>query len=171
MGLINIEIKARCNDPDFIEKILKDENAKYIGTDHQTDTYFKTKTGRLKLREGNIENALIYYEREDRSGPKKSDVVLYKTEHDSALKELLTKSLGIKVIVKKKRKIFFIHNVKFHIDEVKNLGYFLEIEAIDEKGTIGKEKLLEQCKQYLAKFHIKSDDLISNSYSDMLLKE
>ena len=38
----------------------------------------------------------------------------------------------------KKREIYFIHNVKFHIDNVKNLGTFIEIEAIDEytKHTI-----------------------------------
>jgi len=170
MGFINIEIKARCSEPEFIEKVLAEKNAEYIGTDHQTDTYFNVRTGRLKLREGNIENALIYYEREDRSGPKKSNVVLYKTEFDGALKEILTKSLGIKVIVEKKRKIFFIGNIKFHIDEVKNLGHFVEIEAIDKKGTKGKEILLEQCNRYLSRFDIKPNELISNSYSDMLLK-
>jgi len=53
---------------------------------------------------------------------------------------------------------------------VKDLGTFVEVEAIDKDGSIGKEKLLEQCNEYLKKFDIKDKDLISVSYSDLLLK-
>ncbi|HFD33211.1 MAG TPA: CYTH domain-containing protein, partial [Gammaproteobacteria bacterium] len=53
----------------------------------------------------------------------------------------LTAALGIFKIVDKQRRIYFIGNVKFHIDEVKGLGSFVEIEAIDEDGNIGLEKL------------------------------
>ena len=34
-------------------------NPKFIGEDNQEDTYFNVAKGRLKLREGNIENSLI----------------------------------------------------------------------------------------------------------------
>jgi len=85
------------------------------------------------------------------------------------LKEILTKALGILVVVDKKREIYFIDNVKFHIDIVENLGTFVEIEAIDNDGDIGKEKLLEQCQLYLDMFNIPQKDLISVSYSDLLL--
>jgi adenylate cyclase class IV len=61
--------------------------------------------------------------------------------------------------------------VKFHLDHVNNLGSFVEIEAIDSDGKIGKDKLLEQCNYYLKLFKIKQEDLISNSYSDLLLKK
>jgi adenylate cyclase class IV len=57
----NIEIKARCNDLDKIRSILKTKNALFKGVDNQVDTYFNSKIGRLKLREGNIESNLIYY--------------------------------------------------------------------------------------------------------------
>ncbi|MBU0536174.1 MAG: adenylate cyclase, partial [Nanoarchaeota archaeon] len=69
----NIEIKARCSDHARIRDILLREKADFKGTDHQIDTYFNTCNGRLKLREGNIENSLIFYKREDKTGPKKSD--------------------------------------------------------------------------------------------------
>jgi len=46
----------------------------------------------------------------------------------------------------------------------------VEIEAIDSDGKIGKDKLLEQCNFYLNLFKIKQENLISNSYSDLLLK-
>ncbi|MCD4683717.1 MAG: class IV adenylate cyclase [Bacteroidales bacterium] len=168
---MNIEIKAYCSDPQFIETILHEKNAEFVGTDHQVDTYFNCSKGRLKLREGNIENALIQYNRDNIAGPKKSDVLLYKTKPGSGLKEILSKSIGIRVIVNKERKIFFIDNIKFHIDKVKGLGSFIEIEAIDKTGKMDQTKLFEQCQRYLTKFGIRETDLIDVSYSDLLIQK
>jgi len=106
MGYLNIiEIKARCPDPQAIRAILQARNAAFRGTDQQTDTYFKVNRGRLKLREGQIENSLVYYEREDRTGPKQSDVMLFPSTPGSSLKEILSRSLGILVAVEKQREI------------------------------------------------------------------
>jgi adenylate cyclase class 2 len=163
-----IEIKARCENPDKVRKILKTRSAIYVGKDHQIDTYFKVNTGRLKLREGKIENYLIHYNRENTKGPKKSSVLLYKTNPGSSLKSILTKALGVLVVVEKQREIYFIENVKFHIDNVKNLGRFVEIEAIGEGSKSDRKKLDEQCRHFLELFEIASKDLIPNSYSDML---
>lgn len=171
MGHINIEIKAKSSNSNKIRQILKNKKADFKGLDHQVDTYFKVNYGRLKLREGDIENYLIHYQREDQEGPKQSNVTLLKSPPDSALKVILTKSLGLLVIVDKQREIYFIENVKFHIDEVKDLGSFIEIEAIDKDGLIGKDKLSQQCKQYMELFSIKNADLISCSYSDLLLNK
>src|ERR1700754_1751811 len=71
MSFTNVEIKARCADPLPIRQYLL-ANALFSGVDEQTDTYFNVKNGRLKLREGNIENNLIYYERDNQAGPKNS---------------------------------------------------------------------------------------------------
>lgn len=171
MKHLNIEIKAKCNNHEKIRSILKSRNADFKGTDHQIDTYFKVNNGRLKLREGNIENFLVFYEREDKEGPKQSDVILFKSDPNSSLKEILLKSLSSLVVVDKQREIYFVENVKFHIDTVKNLGTFMEIEAIDSDGSFGKEKLLEQCENYLQLFDIPKSDLISVSYSDLLLQK
>ncbi len=171
MAILNIEIKAKSNNQNKIREILKSKNANFKGVDHQIDTYFNVGFGRLKLREGNIENNLIHYNRENKEGPKQSDIILFKSAPKSKLKELLTKALGTLIVVDKKRKIYFLENVKFHIDTVKNLGTFIEIEAIDKDGLIGKEKLLEQCNYYLDLFEISKDDLISVSYSDLLLQK
>jgi predicted adenylyl cyclase CyaB len=167
----NIEIKARCSDLKKIRKILVSQKADFQGVDHQIDTYFKVNNGRLKLREGNIENDLIFYNRENKRGPKKSEVILLKNNPKSYLKKILEASLRKLIIVDKYREIVFIKNVKFHLDKVKNLGTFVEIEARDQKGKFSQEKLLEQCNFYLKLFGIKEKDLINNSYSDMLLKK
>lgn len=167
---MNIEIKAKCSDQDRIRKILGSNSADFKGVDHQIDTYFNVNSGRLKLREGNIENHLVYYERENIKGPKESSTILFDSDPGSSLKEILSRSLGQLIVVDKKREIYFIGNVKFHLDTVKDLGTFVEIEAIDEKGDMGREKLLEQCSHFLALFKIKKEDLLADSYSDMLIK-
>ncbi len=61
MRKINIEIKARCDDPGRVRAALAARGARSAGTDHQRDTYFRVPAGRLQLRQGNIEKALIYY--------------------------------------------------------------------------------------------------------------
>ncbi len=171
MAHINIEIKAKSENQDKIREILKSRNADFKGIDHQIDTYFKVNNGRLKMREWNIENNLIYYKRENKPGPKQSDIILFDSDPKSSLKDILINSLGILVIVDKKREIYFIDNIKFHIDIVENLGTFVEIEAIDSKGNIWKDKLLEQAQFFLDLFKISEKDLISVSYSDLLLSK
>lgn len=168
MPHINVEIKARCSDPAAVRERLAERGARFVGTDHQTDTYFSAAAGRLKLREGEIENALIYYDRPDQAGPKQSDVTLFHPSPDSPLKQMLSRAMGIDVVVEKRREIYFVENVKFHIDDVEALGTFVEIEAIDEHGSIGVDTLRRQCQEYLDVFAIAQEDLLSTSYSDML---
>lgn len=169
MSLINIEIKARCANPAAIRECLQEQGAAFHGTDLQTDTYFNTLTGRLKLRQGNIENNLIYYERPDQSGPKQSDFSLLPVADGEVLKVMLTKTMGVKVSVTKKREIWFIGNVKFHLDELEGLGSFVEIEASNKTAPLSVEELHAQCNYYLQLFGIKKEDLLQQSYSDMLL--
>jgi len=166
---LNVEIKARSNDPGFVRQWLLSHEADFKGTDHQTDTYFKVKEGRLKLRQGNIENSLIHYKRNNQAGPKDSEVTMTQVANGKELKSVLEKAMGILVDVVKEREIYFIENVKFHIDSVPGLGNFVEIEAIDSNGSIGKEKLLEQCEYYMQQLAIKKEDLVPTSYSDLLL--
>jgi adenylate cyclase class 2 len=170
MSYINIEIKAKCFHPEKVEAFLLAAGAKFVGLDHQKDTYFTVPAGRLKLRQGNIENTLIFYNRPDQEGPKQSDFFLSKMTDGPATEQLLAKALGIKVIVEKFRKIFYIDNVKFHLDEVPGLGSFTEIEAgnlADPSKTI--DDLKAQCDYYMKAFEIADADLIHHSYSDMLL--
>ncbi|MEE9436216.1 MAG: class IV adenylate cyclase [Candidatus Adiutricales bacterium] len=165
---IIVEIKARCADIQRARKVLEKEKAEFRGLDHQVDTYFKVGSGRLKLREGEIENALIFYNRKNKTGPKESKVTLFKTGKDSPLKEILTKSLGVLTRVDKQREIYFIENVKFHLDILEDFGTFIEIEAIGD-GLRDRQELLKQCEYYLDLFNIYEEDLVPGSYSDLYL--
>ncbi|HMG69430.1 MAG TPA: class IV adenylate cyclase, partial [Chitinophagaceae bacterium] len=163
---LNIEIKATCRHPEFIRGYLEKNQADFKGTDLQVDTYFNVSQGRLKLREGNIENNLIYYERNDHTGAKESNFQLIPVTDTKGLKEILSKCCGIKVIVEKKREIYFIQNVKFHLDHIVGLGNFVEIEASDLHAPVSKEELQRQCNFYIKEFGLKEEELVPVSYSD-----
>ena len=169
MAHLNFEFKASTNKLLELEDKLIGLKPFFKGEDHQCDTYFIVPKGRLKLREGNIENSLIYYERENTSGSKQSHILLYRHEPNTTLKEILTTTHGIKIIVNKSRRIYFIDNVKFHFDTVAGLGTFIEVEAIDADGHLGLEKIKAQCAHYAAFFDVQPQDYIAVSYSDMML--
>lgn len=163
-----IEFKARCDNPDRIREIVKSLDPRMAGTDRQVDTYFNVPNGRLKLRQGTIENNLIFYNRPDGAAPKQSDVNLYKPASSPELLALLTTAFSIDVQVVKTREIYFIQNVKIHIDDVDGLGSFVEVEAIDSDGTLDVEILSAQCDRFLRLFDIAPDSLVAVSYSDLL---
>lgn len=169
MSLLNIEIKAFCPDLSQVRTRLLALSPQPAGTDIQEDIYFQVPSGRLKLRKGNIENALIYYQREETKGLKKSEIILYKTDPGNSPEIILAASLGIKVKVVKKREIYFLENVKFHLDEVEGLGSFAEIEAIDQDGSMGEAALAAQCLKYMEILGLTKDQCIDQSYSDMLI--
>jgi adenylate cyclase class 2 len=168
---LNYEFKAKTTRIDELEQQLQQRSPRFVGEDAQKDTYFQVQHGRLKLREGNIENSLIHYIRHNVAGAKQSDVILYEHAPAPRLKDALTAALGIKVVVDKRRRIYFVGNVKLHFDRVAGLGTFVEVEAIDADGSIGIDKLKEQCAEYAAFLDIREEDYMSESYSDMLLKE
>lgn len=168
---LNIEFKARSGRNKELEARIAPLNPRFAGEDLQVDTYFNVAHGRMKLREGNIENALIHYQRSNIAGAKQSDVLLYQHQPDPALKAVLTAALGVKVVVEKRRRIYFIDNVKIHFDEVAALGQFVEVEAIDQDGSIGIDKLQEQCRHFAQLFGIADTDYLAHSYSDLLLEQ
>lgn len=163
----NLEIKARCENPEQAELWLQANGAVFHGLDHQTDIYFHVPSGRLKLRRGNVENSLIYYERLENKGPKRSDVYLERLPAGNGMEQVLKAALGERFRVEKKRKIYFIDHVKFHIDEVKGLGQFVEIEVISNPDD-DPEQARKTCLYYMEKLGIKESDIVSASYSDLV---
>ena len=162
-----IEIKARANSHEKARLVLQQHEARFSGVDHQIDTYFIARNGRLKLREGNIECSLIAYERVETDRLKESSVVLYKPADPSTLKRALASSIGVRGTVDKMREIFFVGNIKFHLDDVKGVGRFIEIEAISEGGVPGREVLEKQVDDFMKLMEITDSDLVRESYVDL----
>jgi adenylate cyclase class 2 len=150
MSIQIIEFKAAIPDIAAAEIKLQTLSPFFKGEDHQVDTYFNTTRGRLKLREGDIESALIWYDRPNDAGNKLSNVLLYKPNPGTDLKNILTQSNGIKV---------------------KGLGQFIEVEAIDEDGSLGVDHIKAQCEHYARFFEIEQQQYISHSYSDLIIEK
>jgi len=165
--MTNIEIKARCEDMQRAEENLNAIYAGLAGTFHQKDTYFKVAEGRLKLRElGPDEGHLIYYKREDVAGPKRSDYEVAFTTDPETLRNMLCEVLGAWVEVEKTRRVWLWENVRIHLDDVKSLGVFVELEAVtDEKGI---EESHQRVETLMRALEIRSDQLVEGSYGDLM---
>ena len=99
MKRVNFEFKARLKDETVVRAALKRLRARYIGRDHQIDTYFKVAQGRLKLREGKIENALIFYNRSNAARARRAKIEMALLARRNGMKAVLTKAFGVRVVV------------------------------------------------------------------------
>lgn len=170
----NIEIKARINNIENLEALAQAKATQFLGIDHQIDTYYKTQEGRLKLRESSLSKTtkLIPYLRPDTIGPKVSLYTFLTSEQPDLAKELLGKILGTEVVVDKHRSIYLIDNVRVHLDKVKDLGEFFELEAVYDVDTEEeRRKEIQKVDELLAYFGITKVSLISGSYRELLLKK
>lgn len=163
----NIELKARLRDIESARKTAAAIATEHPGTQHQIDTYFHCRRGRLKLREIEGQPAqLIWYARPDEQGPKASDYLLVPVGDAPFLKSALTAAMGVAGVVDKRREIFLWQNVRIHLDQVAGLGTFIEFEAVLGPGiedSAGEIQLAELSRR----FGLGPDDLVAGSYAEM----
>jgi predicted adenylyl cyclase CyaB len=167
----NIEFKARCDDLDLIRRLLADKNIELDYRMHQIDTYFNVSLGRdrgrLKLREIVGERCeLIQYQRSDLAQARESDYLVVPVENVDLIKEALQRSLGVWVIVDKVRELYLWEHTRVHLDQVKGLGYFIELETVISDQ--GKEDAQEECERIRQALAISTENLMALSYSDMV---
>ncbi len=163
-----VELKARYEDLGKARALLGASGK--VGVYRQTDTYFAIGERRLKLREveGRTTAQLVYYERPNRVEAKESEVLLYEVADPATLKEMLTRVLGIQVIVRKRREVYRHDGVQVHLDEVDGLGRFLEFELAVEDTADGVEAGRAKLAAMRRLFDIPDEDLVASSYSDLL---
>lgn len=166
MKLINFEFKARLRDESVVRRALKRLRARYLGEDHQIDTYFKVARGRLKVREGKIENALIFYNRTNAACARQSNVEMMLLPRLNSMKKILRRVLEVRAVVNKRREIYFVGTVKVHVDRVRGLGRFVEVEAISRSGDIAQARRL--ASKFRKLFCIPTADIVGKSYSDLV---
>lgn len=169
MKHVNFEFKARLKNEEHVRAVLKQLRARLAGTDRQADTYFIVPSGRLKLREGRIENALIFYRRSNTPQARRASVEMMLLPRRNSLRAILTAALGVLAAVNKRREIYFVGNVKIHLDRVQRLGKFVEVEAISRTGDIAK--IRAQARRFQKLLGIRSSDLVGQSYADLILQK
>lgn len=161
---MSVKVKAVCEGHDYVKGILLSRGALFKGLDHQIDTYFEVPSGSLKLREGNLENLVIY------SNPKDKDVIVYSFAPNCGLKQIIFNSLKPLVVVYKSREIFAIDKVKFNLDNVKDLGRFIVIDVRDDHGILSYNDMVEESNYYTSILDISPRNFVMDSYANLLLK-
>ncbi len=164
----NVELKARLDSRDRVRSIAAQLATERLADQHQIDTYFVCRQGRLKLRDINAQRAeLIWYERPDELEAKACRYCRIPVADPAAIKQALQGALGVRVVVEKHREIYLVHNVRIHLDRVTDLGDFLEFEAV-----LGPEVTEDQGRRQVAqlqtRFGIQAVDLLTGSYADLL---
>ena len=165
----NLEIKARCSNLSAARERAARIATDHLGIDHQVDTYFQTRKGRLKLRESSLSGGqLVPYLRPDVNGPRWSRYRVIPVDDPASLKALLTEILGPHRVVEKDREIFLYENVRIHLDRVVNLGTFLELEAVSESGDEADPAQQEKVAYLMKELGIESRDLLATSYEELV---
>jgi adenylate cyclase class 2 len=166
----NYEIKCRLSSDNFknIKSLLSKNGSYEYSIEKQTDIYYKVKSGRLKLRIINDKTSnLIFYNRADSKVERVSNYLISSSENFKELEIILSKQFDILIRVVKKREIFIKDNVRIHIDAVKDLGKFLEIEVIYD--NLAKAKI--QMTNLIDNLNLNKKDFIKVSYSDLLINK
>lgn len=164
----NLEIKCRLNNFNSVNKRINSIRGVIYTREYQTDIYYKVKTGRLKLRIINNEKGvLIHYQRPENKSRRISHYILSETKSHKELDEILRSQFDVLIIVRKQRDICLNKNIRIHLDNVKGLGKFLEIEVIYKNLSMAK-KQMDILISYLG---LIEKDFIKASYSDLLINK
>jgi len=165
----NIELKARARAFDALR-----ERAAALADDapfifRQQDFFYDVPRGRLKLRQfdDGTPAELIFYQRDDRDGPKASYYTRSPVTNPDAMHALLATALTTRGIVTKERQVFLVGRTRIHLDRVDGLGDFVELEVVlqpedDEEGGAAEAHALFE------KLGVSPADLVAVAYVDLL---
>jgi adenylate cyclase, class 2 len=157
-------LKAKISSGKEVEKKLAQLNSRFVGIDLQTDTYFQVENGKLKLREGTIENLITHYERTHQGEAEKTRVYRYDVNPTPAEIQKLRSTHQQIGIIEKERKIYFIDHIKVHLDKLPNGEEFLELEAIDTQNRFSDDELKRHCLDIKEKLGIQEKDILQTGY-------
>ena len=166
----NIEIKAHVRDLAGLRSRAEAVSDTPVQVIPQEDTFFHTPKGRLKLRQLQPDLAqLVYYERPDQDGPKRSNYHIYETRDPAGLKTALSMALGVRGIVRKTRYLYLAGQTRIHLDDVEGLGQFMELEVVlrDGQSDADGQSIAENL---MARLGVRSEDLLEGAYMDLLEK-
>lgn len=164
----NIEIKARVDDFKALQVRAEHLSDQPVVVVPQEDTFFHTNKGRLKLRVLTPDRGfLIYYERPDRGGPKRSDYHLAETLEPENLKTALSLALGVRGVVRKIRYLYMVGQTRIHLDDVEGLGQFMELEVVMKDGQSDTEGQAI-AEDLMRKLEVREETLLEGAYMDLI---
>jgi predicted adenylyl cyclase CyaB len=165
----NIEIKARARDFEQLRECAAQLTPEAPLIFRQQDFFYDVPRGRLKLRQfdDGTPAELIFYQRDDRDGPKASYYTRSPVTNPEAMHALLATALTTRGIVTKERHVYLVGRTRIHLDRVDGLGDFVELEVVlgpddDEEGGEAEAHAV------FAKLGVPEADLVAVAYVDLL---
>lgn len=163
------EIKAKLLDYDATMKTLHKHCGNSKEVVNQEDIFFECKKGKLKLRIFDNNKAdLIFYTRDKEDGIKNCKFVTYNSDDPEALKNVLSASFEIIGSVIKTRTLYLYNDIRIHIDKVKSLGEFIEIEIPINNANRSESGTTIQ--NLMKTFKIDKSHILEGAYIDLLRK-
>ena len=161
----NIEIKARVADLAAARTIVAALGARPHVVEEQTDRYYALDGGRrLKLRSVAGAGAeLIDYARPESDGVRASDYTRTPVRDGGGCAVPEGAPL---VVVRKRREVLLLDNVRVHLDTVDGLGTFLELEAVVD-AVHDDAVCRAQVARLMAALGLGEAELIRASYAEL----
>lgn len=171
----NLELKVRLPQAELglVRDRLPTLGASEPDIQQQEDRYFVVSDGRLKLRtvahgSGETRAELIAYRRPDEHGPRWSSYAITQLARDqvASLAATLAQVLPERVVIRKRREIYLYGATRIHLDDVQELGTFVELETVmgsQSTGDAVTEHQLVVDRLGLAAWPVEAE-----SYSDLL---
>lgn len=130
----NLEFKIKLSNHKKVLEEINKLKAVFVDTINQKDIYYRHPDCLLKLRIEGERQTLIYYHRNEMSNKRWSD---YKIIHltNANAEKYFAGIFKTEAIVQKKRDLYLYDNTRIHLDKVKGLGYFLELETLVLSGN------------------------------------
>lgn len=160
----NIELKVKVTSLRKHEAILKSSGLKRESLLNQKDIYYEVKKGLLKLRIENGKYYFIRYLRNETSKNRISNYNILEIKNDSAEK-FFNSIFVVKTIVEKKRILYLYKDTRVHLDKVKGLGNFIELESVI---TSSKRTSLKEFKEVVNLLNLNISRQIKKSYKDLI---
>jgi len=83
------------------------------------------------------------------------------------LREVLSRALGVRAILRKKRSVYFHGQTRIHFDEVEQLGSFIELEVeLQPHQTVEEGTAI--ARELIARLKIEIEDFVPVAYVDLL---
>ncbi|ADI75067.1 adenylyl cyclase CyaB [Methanohalobium evestigatum Z-7303] len=174
--MIEVEVKAR-TDLETARKMLEDEGARFIETEHHFDSYynaphrdFASTDEALRIRSRDNKTFLTYKGKKMDSVSKTREE--FETPVDSENMRNILLSLGFREygIVEKEREVYKLDDFVIALDSVEQLGEFIEVELESEPGS-DIEHNSSKIFEFLNKLGIEEKDSIRKSYLELVMEE
>lgn len=163
----NLEFKSELREPAMARAVLRKAGAICTGSARQVDTYFNVPSGRLKRRlTQGCAPEYIYYTRPDDGAPKVS--VYTRLTEPQARARFGETPMPTRCVVAKTRELWRLGSTRIHLDEVDELGWFIELERELAEDELNMDRAHGDLRRLRDQLRPVLGETISAGYADLL---